>query len=110
MKHLVFKFLLIFFSTLLAYLIVFFYFYINLEKDFKNNIKNKENLYFYKKFSPIVNHIRYEDNYRFEKKESELIFNFIKNKSDKNIILFQGDSWFQQINEFKGIKNFIKKI
>ena len=43
MKHLVFKFLLIFFSTLLAYLIVFFYFYINLEKDFKNNIKNKEN-------------------------------------------------------------------
>ena len=109
MKHLIFKFLLIFLSTLLAYLIVFFYFYINLEKDFKNNIKNKENLYFYKKFSPIVNHIRYEDNYRFEKKESELIFNFIKNKSDKNIILFQGDSWFQQINEFKGMKNFIKE-
>ena len=77
-----------------------------MEKDFENNIKNKENLYFYKKFSPIVNHIRYEDNYRFEKKESKLIFNFIKNKSDKNIILFQGDSWFQQINEFKGMKNF----
>ena len=109
MRSFIFKILSIFFSIFISYLIVFIYFYNNFEKDFKDNIKNETNFYFYKKFSPIVNHIRYEDSYRIEKKDSDLIFNFIKNESDKNIILFQGDSWIQQINEFKGIKNFLKK-
>ena len=99
----------ILFSLILGYILVFFYFYVNFEKDFKKNIKNKDNLKIYKKFSPLLHHIRYADNYRFEKKGPGLIFNFIKNQSGKKIILFQGDSWFEQINDFEDIKNKIKE-
>ena len=76
----------ILFSLILGYILVFFYFYVNFEKDFKKNIKNKDNLKIYKKFSPLLHHIRYADNYRFEKKGPGLIFNFIKNQSGKKII------------------------
>ncbi len=109
MKKLIFKFLLIFLSTFFTYLLFFLYFYSNLEKDFEKNIKNEKNLYFYKKFSPLLNHIRYKDSYRLESKESKLIFDRIKNKSDKNIILFQGDSWFQKISESEEYDNYFKK-
>jgi len=109
MKNLIFKFLSIFLSIFIAYCFIFFYFYVNFEKDFKKNITSQENLYYYKKFSPILHHIRYQDSYRFEKKKENLIFDFIKNESDKKIILFQGDSWFEQINDFHGIKNFIEQ-
>ena len=38
-----------------------------------------------------------------------MIFNNIKDTSDKNVILFQGDSWVHQINRFKSIHPMLKK-
>ena len=87
MKNFFFKLLAIIFSICFSYILVFFYFYIIFEKDFKNNFKNSENLLFYKKKSKIINHLRYQDKYRFEKVVDQMIFNNIKDTSDKNVIL-----------------------
>ena len=38
----------------------------------------------------------------------ELIFNYVKNKGDGKVILFQGDSWMQQINKENSSKELLK--
>ena len=107
-KNFFFKLISIFLSVIFTYILFFFYFFINLEKNFEGNFKNKQTLSFYKKYSDKVHHIRYRDAYRFQKKGEELIYNVIKNESEKKIILFLGDSWFQQINEYEFAHDFLK--
>jgi len=109
MKSFVFKLISIFLSIFLSYILIFFYFYNTLEKDFKDNFKNSESLFFYKKYSKKMNHLRYNDGYRSKNKKEEMIYNIIKNESDKKIILFQGDSWINQINTVQGAHNLLKK-
>ena len=105
----VFKITSIILSTISTYILIFFYFFFTHEKEFKKNITNLENLNYYKNFSSKINHLRYEDSYRTKKIGSDLIFNTLKNDSDNKIILFQGDSWFAQINHTNEIKDFLKK-
>ncbi len=104
-----FKFLTILLSICFSYITFFFYFFFNIEKDFINNFKNQTTLSFYQKYSPLVNHLRYRDIYRYETKEDELLFNFIKNKSGKKQILFLGDSWMEQINLSEGNKKHLSE-
>ena len=103
MKNYFFKFILFSLSILFTYIFVFFYFFSTFEKDFKNNYKNTENFLIYKKYVNKINHLRYHDKYRFEKVGEQMIFNNIKDISDKKVILFQGDSWMVQINTYKSI-------
>ena len=105
-KHL-FKYFAIFASIIFSYLIIFFYFFFYLEKDFKDNFKNKSTLAFYKKYSPFVNHLRYKEVYRSKLIEQELLFNFIKDTASDKVILFQGDSWIEQINEITSNKQYL---
>ena len=105
-KH-IFKYFAIFASIIFSYLIIFFYFFFYLEKDFKDNFKNKSTLAFYKKYSPFVNHLRYKEVYRSKLIEQELLFNFIKDTASDKVILFQGDSWIEQINEITSNKQYL---
>ena len=106
-KKTIFKFSAIIISISFTYILFFFYFFFSLEKEFTNNIKNKSTLTFYQKYSPIVNHLRYNETYKRIKIENELLFNYIKDNSDEKVILFQGDSWIEQINEKKDNKEFL---
>ena len=102
------KFLAIFFSTLISYLFIFFYFFLFLNNSFEKNFKIKETAIFYKKYFNQVEHIRYKDKYRFEKKSEDLIFNYIKKKPGDKTILFQGDSWMNHINKYQSSQKLIK--
>ena len=108
-KEKYYKFFTILLSICFSYIAVFLYFFFNLEKNFVNNFKNRTTLSFYQKYSPLVNHLRYRDIYRFETIEQELLFNFIKNESDKRQILFLGDSWMEQINLTEGNKRHLSE-
>ena len=61
---------------------------------------------FYKVF-PFVNHLRYKEAYRSKLIEQELLFNFIKDTARDKVILFQGDSWIEQINEITSNKQYL---
>lgn len=80
-------------GLILGYLIFFSFFYLNFEKKFENTISSKEKFYFIKKYVNILNHVRpeYSD-------YSHLMYSVINDYKNKNNILFQGDSWFEQIN------------
>ena len=108
-KNFIFSALLIFLSTLTIYIFVFLFYFISLDNNFERNFKHSETLTFYKKYINIIEHLRYQDDYRFKKLDSELIFNLIKEGSDENVILFQGDSWMNQLNTNKSAKNLLKK-
>ena len=107
----VFKILTIILSVISAYILIFFYFFFTHQNEFRENIINLENLNYYKKFSSKVNHLRYQDSYKKRKIGSDLIYNILKDDSNKKVILFQGDSWFAQINHTSKIKySLIKKL
>ena len=121
MKKLIFYVLSFFISFVILYLLVFTYFFFTFEKDFKYNFQSLENLNFYKKYSKKVNHLRginwaeiYGARYiagikssdidSFDKKE--LLFSKLNNPTSGKTILFQGDSWFQQINKYQKVKEY----
>ena len=121
MKKLIFNVLIFFVSFAILYLLVFTYFFFTFEKEFKYNFQSLENLNFYKKYSKKVNHLRginwaeiYGARYiagikssdidSFDKKE--LLFSKLNNPTSGKTILFQGDSWFQQINKYQKVKEY----
>ena len=108
-KSLFFKISTIFLSFLISYILIFFYFYNNLEKEFKDNFNSIEILSVYKKYSQKLNHVRYYDIDKLNKSNETMILNRIKDEIGKETILFQGDSWFEQMNEFKSSQDIIKK-
>lgn len=107
-KNTLFKVLTPALSILITYFLIFFFSYITLEKNFKGNFKVKETVVFYKKYFSEINHLRYKERYRLEKKTNDLIFNYIKKGNKKNILLFQGDSWFNQLNDYQSTKKILK--
>jgi|TARA_B110000261_G_C13037061_1_gene338737 hypothetical protein len=114
MKKISYLILIFFTSILFFYFLAFFYFYISANKELKNNFfSDTEKLNFYKKHSEIVNHVRLttisDDTKATENINlNEMLFTVI-NKSDAgSTILFQGDSWIQQITDVNDNSNYLK--
>ena len=88
-------------SIILIYIVLFIYTFFNFDKDFEYTFKSSENLNFHQKYSKKLHHIRDEItlNLLFKKpKVEDLLFTTINNIEDKEvIILFQGDSWMEQL-------------
>jgi hypothetical protein len=106
-----------FFTIFFVYVFLFVYTFFNYENEFKDTFKSLENLNFHEKYSKKIHHIREENSLKRIFKEAnvnDLLYttvNSLKNK--KNIVLFQGDSWFQGITlkgnyNLKVIKEMIK--
>ena len=100
-------------SIILIYIVLFIYTFFNFDKDFEYTFKSSENLNFHQKYSKKLHHIRDEItlNLLFKKpKVEDLLFTTINNIEDKEvIILFQGDSWMEQLtspvdNNFISVK------
>lgn len=109
-KNKIFLICLSIFSTIFfIYIFFYFYYYFSLEKQFSFLI-NKNHFGFYKKYINKIHHLRIEGNFPYShkniKKSSELLFDVYNNKN-KNIVLFQGDSWFDQLYYWK---EYNKKI
>ena len=100
--------ILIFFSSfitiLLMYIGLFFYTYLNLYESAPHRFTSLENLNFHQKYSTQIHHLRGGGEW-FKNNEllvSEYLFSTINNfsKNQKNI-LFQGDSWAEQLTNKK---------
>ena len=113
MKKLIFNVLIFFVSSVILYLLVFIYFFFTFEKDFKItkenfNFQSLENLNFYKKYSKEVHHlikIGPSGVDLLDKKEQ--LFSKLNNSTSNKTILFQGDSWFQQIYKYQKVKDYL---
>jgi len=103
-----YKYLLSLISIFITYIFIFFYFFISLENNFKDSFKFKETAQFYEKYFEEIEHLRFQDNFRDRKITNELIFNYIKDDKGKKTILFQGDSWMEQLNAQKTSKEILK--
>ncbi len=110
------NFILAIFSSALAflflYLLLFIYTFNNLEDEFKYVFKSKENLEFHKKYSKKLHHIRDESALKEilvkPKKENLLFDEITKLKNNNLLVLFQGDSWMEQITRTPSSIELIK--
>ena len=97
-------------SIFLIYLVLFFYTLFNFDHEFRYAFKTTENLNFHKKYSTRIHHIREETSLKLLFKKAtvqDLLFTKINNIKNKDlIVLFQGDSWMEQLT-FSGDGNFI---
>ena len=97
-------------SFVIFYSILFFFTFLNFKNEFKYSFKTLKNLEIHEKYSKKIHHIREEINllnYFKKTTELDLIFTSInKFKKESDIVLFQGDSWFEQINGAKKNKFF----
>ena len=115
MKKISYFVLTFFLSIIFFYFLAFFYFYITVDNELKNNFfDNTKKLNFYKKNSEIVNHLRLtttpNNSIVGERVNLNKMLYTIVNKSDAgSTILFQGDSWIQQITDINENSNYLKK-
>ena len=92
-----------FVSIFLLYALLFIYTFFNFNSEFTYAFKSLENLNFHEKYSKKIHHIRQESHLRElhkKPKVEDLLFttiNEIENK--KKIVLFQGDSWMEQLTD-----------
>lgn len=112
MKKIVFSLLTLIVSLTLLYFLLFIYFLFSFEKDFKNSTKfhSTETLNFYKKYSDKINHLRLPGDLNHIYGTNNLLFNSLNESISKNVILMQGDSWFDMINlnQYKTTQDFFK--
>jgi len=101
-----------FVSVILGYLLLFIYTFFNFNNEFKYTFRSLEILNFHEKYSKIIHHVREEytlDSLFKKSKVEDLLFTTINDPKDKKkVILFQGDSWMEQLTV--GVseqKNFI---
>ena len=109
-----FKFLTIIFSSLFAYVVIFFLFFLNLDKKLNSYdyISNDEVISFYKKYSNYMHHLREVAVVKRKNQHNNVnnyIFDYVVKNQSKKTILLQGDSWFQQIYEYDETNNYLKK-
>ncbi len=93
----------------IVYFIVFIKTFISLNDEFHFAFKSKENYSFHKKYSKKLHHIRDENNLSnliVREGVEDLLFTNIHNEG-KRTIIFQGDSW---INQIETAKNDSQKI
>lgn len=110
-KQILFYLLTIILSFLIIYLFVVTFFFLNIDKFFNvYKFKDIDALEFYKTRSKIMNHLRDPSRIVIDNNKNyyEYFFNKTTNGS-KGTILFQGDSWFESINNSTESKNFLKK-
>ena len=97
-----------FFTIICVYIFLFVYTFFNYENEFKDTFKSLENLNFHEKYSKKIHHIREENSLKRIFKQAnvnDLLYSTVNSlENKKNIVLFQGDSWFQGIT-LKGIYN-----
>jgi hypothetical protein len=109
MKKKLFISLTLILSVLLVYSISFTFIFLNLENFLHPKFKNKQANFFYKNNSQITNHLRQPEILDATNKNlNEYIFSYIGNNKNSEVMLFQGDSWFQQIYEYESATQFIK--
>jgi len=114
-KNLITLILSLFFSLLLIYVVIFFKIYFEDQEKYTFLFKHKESLEFHIKYSKKIHHLRNSvDEWEIEGKPENFLFSSIsKFSKNKKNILFQGDSWMEQINQekesFAKIKEFSKK-
>jgi len=97
-------------TIFIIYIILFFYTFFNLNNEFNYAFKSLKTLNFHKKYSKKIHHIRDESSLDFlfkNPKVEDLLFTTINSLDGKEkIVLFQGDSWMEQIT-FPVDDNFI---
>jgi hypothetical protein len=110
-------FIIIFISSLLLlYFLSYFYFYLLIGNGFKNEFfTDTKKLNFYKKHSEIVNHVRFatwSGDPMIIKAENlnEMLYTIINESKVGKTILFQGDSWIQQITDSRKNSSYLKKL
>tara|TARA_Y100000590_G_scaffold50663_1_gene53384 strand:- start:40 stop:1194 length:1155 start_codon:yes stop_codon:yes gene_type:complete len=102
------------FFLLIAYILSFFYIFFNFQNNIKYTFKSKETLYFHKKYSEKLHHLRDSDG-RWEDSNNinKYLFSVINQFSYSKNILIQGDSWSEQFNDYQNsfslLSNFVKK-
>ena len=79
---------------MLGYCSIFLIFVFTFDKHFVNTIKSKEKFEIINKYRNVLNHVR-----GYDRETSDLVYSSINkyNLNNRNI-LFQGDSWYEQIN------------
>jgi hypothetical protein len=84
-------------------MLLFIYTFFNFHNEFKSTFKSLENLNFHKKYSEKIHHIRNEmvlDRLWKKPKVEDLLFTTINTLENKEVIvLFQGDSYMEQLND-----------
>jgi hypothetical protein len=98
----------IFSGLIIVYSVVFFKTLSNIDEEFKYTFKSEENYLFHKKYSKQTHHLRNEsalDTIIVDTKARDLLFTNIYEKGEKTI-LFQGDSFIQQIHRIKNKKSY----
>ena len=93
------------------YMVLFIYTFFNFHNEFKFTFKSLENLNFHEKYSKTIHHIRDEmvlDWLWKKPKVEDLLFTTINTLENKEVIvLFQGDSYMEQLTFSGEDKNHI---
>ena len=101
-KNKVFKILAITFSVIgtliLIYILGILYFFFK-----KSNIDEeiKKNIFFFDKYTKIIHHLRSNPVYLKKITKSQNLLFDVYNDNNDRIVLFQGDSWFEQTFAYK---------
>ena len=89
------------FTIALTYILLFIYTFYNFNNEFRSSFKSLEQLNFHEKYSDKIHHIRNPiilDWLWKEPKAEDLLFTEINSIKNKDIIvLFQGDSYMEQL-------------
>ena len=112
--------LLLFFSTIISiillYLFLIVYTFYSLEIGIPHKFHSNEIINFHKKYSSKIHHIRLDErNFKKNFEKTEYLYSIINEFGfEKKNILFQGDSWVEQLtnpddDNFSGLK-YIKKF
>ena len=92
-------------SIAVIYMLLFIYTFFNFHNEFKLTFRSLENLNFHEKYSEKIHHIRNEmvlDMLWKKPKVEDLLFTTINTLENKEVIvLFQGDSYMEQLNNSK---------
>ena len=115
--------ILLFFSTLISLVLfcflLYIYTFINLNKTTSYKFNSIELLEFHKKYSSVMHHLRANEQIlRKNSKRTEYLFSIINEfKPETDNILFQGDSWAEQlsfprekVNKIPNTEDSVKKI
>ena len=98
-------------SIAVIYMLLFIYTFFNFHNEFKSTFKSLENLNFHEKYSEKIHHIRNErvlDRLWKKPKVEDLLFTTINTLENKEVIvLFQGDSYMEQLTFGESNKNNI---
>ena len=106
MKKFIYYLITIIILIIPIYLIIGIWGIFEINKNSKNLFKSKENLYFHKKYSEKLHHLRDSGNLR---KTKDYLFSEVHSDNNfKKTLLIQGDSWAEQILQIEASKNLLK--